>query len=127
TVIAAPSAPLNRQRHARLSTVTRTTDGVSAALVAVTSKLDAWIWSQIAAPAGSRWYRAGTIWDPNDGETPVPNPDETAGSILMRDGTGLHLVGVFRGILYHVRLDDGWETKTVPPWTRVLPKPDARA
>jgi hypothetical protein len=127
TVIAAPSAALNRQRHARLSTVTRTKDGVSAALVAVTSKLDAWIWSQIAAPAGSRWYRAGTIWDPNDGETPVPNPDETAGSILMRDGTGLHLVGVFRGILYHVRLDDGWETKTVPPWTRVLPKPDARA
>ena len=124
TLIPAPSSPLNQKGQARLTTVSRQSDAVvNDALVAVTSKLDAWIWLQSAAPTGSRWYRAGTVFDLADGTPPSPAADEPPRVTLMRDGDGLRLVGIYKGTAYQARLAKGWETATVPQWTRVTPKP----
>ena len=45
------------------------------------------------------------------------------GVILMREGTGLRLVGLYNGNSYHASLPEGWESRDGPKWTRVVPKP----
>jgi hypothetical protein len=123
TTIAAPSSALNPQTHARLATVSRVTNEIGEALVAVTSKLDAWIWLQSAATTGSRWFRAGTVFDASDGPAPAPAPSDLPGVTMMREGNGLRLVGLYKGTAYQASLPAGWETGPVPQWTRVTPRP----
>jgi hypothetical protein len=113
--VPAPSSPLNDLREgAKVSTLARAVD----TLVAVTSGNDGWLWLQQQQPGQSRWFHLGPIFAfPT---VPAPDPAEPPQVLLLKDGTGVRLLGLNHQRLFELSLPAGWEASgSVPPWREV--------
>jgi hypothetical protein len=123
--VQAPAASLNSTGTSPVSAVSSGNAMTGhRAFVGVAAGHDAWIWSQLFGFGANRWHRLGPIFDLTSGT--LPSADDKARIILLTTATGIHVVGLNRGVLYETDLGANWESSTTPPVWKSVPVPSLR-